>query len=214
MILAYATISKTLRISQWYHKYTKVFPKNKIKNKSYTLRLFYLWVGSFYRICFWKASGSREPLAPTIFTFLPKPLLCQRWGLYSLVFIYSCKNYDCSRGVAESSARCMMCLPSCCATYGLVLLLFLWASSQSPITQVHSCGVGNHIHPSCSAQTLRRVSSLDKELRSRNNFKQNLLLEYIWEFRGCNECKVTTPQTLNSLNSLKKTTTLPSWLGR
>ena len=37
----------------------------------------------------------------------------------------------------------------------------------------------NHLQPSCSAQTLRRVSSLDKELRSRNNFKQNLLLEYI-----------------------------------
>lgn len=31
MILAYATISKTLRIPQCYHKYTKVFPKNKIK---------------------------------------------------------------------------------------------------------------------------------------------------------------------------------------
>ena len=29
MILAYATISKTLRISQCYYKYTKVFPKNK-----------------------------------------------------------------------------------------------------------------------------------------------------------------------------------------
>ena len=33
-------------------------------------------------------------------------------------------------------------------------------------------------HLSCSAQTLRRVSSLDKELRSRNNlFKHNLFLE-------------------------------------
>ena len=129
---------------------------------SYTLKLYILWVSSFYRICFWKASGSREPLAPTIFTFLPKPLLWQRWGLYSLVFIYSCKNYDCFRGVAESSAWCMMCLPSCCATFGLVLLLFLWASSQSPIIQSHSYGVGNHLHPSCSAQTLRRVSSLKR----------------------------------------------------
>ena len=35
----------------------------------------------------------------------------------------------------------------------------LCASTQSPITQAHSCGVGNPIRPSCSAQTLRRVSS-------------------------------------------------------
>ena len=38
---------KTLRISQCYYKYTKVFPKNKIKNKSYTLKLLMLWVSSF-----------------------------------------------------------------------------------------------------------------------------------------------------------------------
>ena len=40
--------SKLLRIPQCYHKYTKVFPKNKIKNKSYTLWLLMLWVISFY----------------------------------------------------------------------------------------------------------------------------------------------------------------------
>ena len=27
----------------------------------------------FTRICFWKASGSRKPLVPTIFTFLSTP---------------------------------------------------------------------------------------------------------------------------------------------
>ena len=42
----------------------------------------------------------------------------------------------------------------------------LCASSQSPITQAHSYGVGNSIHPSCSAQTLRRVSSLLVVLRN------------------------------------------------
>ena len=39
MILAYATISKTLRISQWYYKYTKVFPKNKIKKQKLYIKV-------------------------------------------------------------------------------------------------------------------------------------------------------------------------------
>ena len=55
--------------------------------RGYTLRLLMLWVSSFYRICFWKASGGREPLAPTIFTFLPKPLLC-KGGVYTRSFLF------------------------------------------------------------------------------------------------------------------------------
>ena len=60
----------------------------------------------FYRICFWKASGSREPLGLIdMFTSHPKPLPLKREGLGCFArFFYAVKNYDCSRGVAELSA--------------------------------------------------------------------------------------------------------------
>ena len=59
---------KPLRISQCYYKYTKVFPKNKIKNKSYTLRLLMLWVSSFTELSS-GTQGAVEKRLPVVFMF-------------------------------------------------------------------------------------------------------------------------------------------------
>ena len=72
---------------------------------------------------------------------------------------------SCLRGVYDVFAELLRNLRSW-------LLVFLCASTQSPITQAHSFGVGKPIHPSCSAQTLRRVSSLLVVLRKRVLFSK------------------------------------------
>ena len=122
-------------------------------SKSYTLKVYTPWVSSFYRICFWKASGSRETPAR---------------------FFCICKNYDCSRGVAELLAR----LSVVAYCYAIQQVGVLWLSvSNLPIAQ-HSNSMPSALPPhtnSCSAQTLRRVSSLIAVLRK--SVYKNLFLE-------------------------------------
>ena len=92
-------------------------------------------------------------------------------------------NYDCSRGVAELSAR----LSVVAYCYAIQQVGVLWLSvSKLPIAQ-HSNSMPSALPPhtySCSAQTLRRVSSFVAVLRKRVYFTELASVKRIGGSRG------------------------------
>jgi hypothetical protein len=120
------------------------------------LHLFKFGLVVFYRICFWKASGSRETPARS-FLCCKKLWLLPRRGrvvceLCMIVWCVAMHHLGC-----EASS------------------LFVSKLPQHDTSQPTPSSSPNHHTSSCSAQTLRRVSSLKEALRNCSIW--NLFLE-------------------------------------
>lgn len=136
----------------------KIFPNIKTYNatliatylaeyiRSYTLKLLVHWVSSFTEF----VSGTQGAVVRRLpVVFFKKQ---------------TCKTTDCSRGVVELSA-CCEAMAYCKAIQRVVALWQLVSKLPLPQCHITMPTALPSPHTSCSAQTLRRVSSLLKVFR-------------------------------------------------